>query len=68
MKRYKSVGFWVGIIGIVLAVSGNQISDFTSWHILVLKIYEIVMNPATVFGIIMAVYGSWNNPTNKGIN
>jgi len=68
MKKYKSIGFWVGILGAVLVATGSQISDFTTWGLLWTKIYDVAMNPATLIGIAMAVYGVWNNPSKKGLN
>lgn len=67
-EKYKSIGFWLGIIGIILTTTGHTYTDFTTWTTFGQWFVDVFSNPATVIGVILAVYGAWNNPTAKGIN
>ena len=67
-EKYKSIGFWLGIIGIILTTTGHTYTDFTTWPSLGQWFADVFSSPATVIGVILAVYGAWNNPTAKGIN
>lgn len=67
MKKYRSIGFWVGIMGVILTATGNEIADFTTWSALGQYVVDVLQNPCTLIGVVMAVYGAWNNPTEKGV-
>ncbi|MEA4922136.1 MAG: phage holin [Eubacteriaceae bacterium] len=66
--KKKSIGFWIGILGVILATTGHAWTDFTTWPTFGQWFIEVFRNPATIIGIVLAVYGAWNNPTTKGIN
>jgi len=68
IKKFKSLGFWIGLVGIMLAVTGNEIGDFQTWTQLGQYLRNITRNPAIIAGLVMAFYGNWNNATKKGIN
>lgn len=68
MKKYKSIGFWIGIAGVIITATGHNFGDFTTWASLGQWLLDCIANPATIIGIGMAVYGAWNNPTQKGVN
>ena len=64
MKKYRSIGFWVGIMGVILTATGNEIADFTTWSALG---QYVVKSAISLPVAVMAVYGAWNNPTEKGV-
>jgi phi LC3 family holin len=65
--RFKNVGFWIGIVGIVLTAAGIDPASITSWDILFTNIVEVVKNPYMLVTIIMAVVGVFTDPTTPGI-
>ena len=67
MSRYKNIGFWIGIIGVVLTAMNIDINTVNTWNALGMQIVEAVKNPSTVVGVIMALVGVYTNPTTKGI-
>lgn len=66
-KRFRNIGFWIGIIGIILTAAGIDPSSITSWNVLFNNILEVVKNPYMLVTIIMAVVGVFTDPTTPGI-
>ena len=64
---FKNVGFWIGIVGIVLTAAGIDPASITSWDILFNNIVEVIKNPYMLVTIIMAVVGVFTDPTTPGI-
>lgn len=67
IKRFKNVGFWIGIIGVILTAAGIDPSSITSWSVLFNNILEVVKNPYMLITIVMAVVGVFTDPTTPGI-
>ena len=65
--RFKNIGFWIGIIGVILTAAGIEPSTLTSWNVLFNNIVEVVKNPYMLITIIMAVVGVFTDPTTPGI-
>ncbi len=67
IKRFKNVGFWIGIIGVILTAAGIDPSSITSWSVLFNNILEVVKNPYMLITVVMAVVGVFTDPTTPGI-
>lgn len=67
IKRYKNVGFWIGLIGIVCTAIGIEPSTITSWDILLNNLMEVLKNPYMLVSVIMAITGVFVNPTTPGL-
>ncbi|MDK0621648.1 phage holin [Clostridium perfringens] len=65
-ERLKSLPFWFGILGVVFSASGVDFNTLTSWSLLGQALLDILKNPVAVVSVAMAIYGIWNNPTQKG--
>ena len=66
-NRFKNIGFWIGIIGVVLTATGIEPSTLTSWNVLFDSLMEVIKNPYMIATIIMAVVGVFTDPTTPGI-
>lgn len=66
-SRVASLGFWVGIIGLFLATTKIEIGVDDTWMTLIYSIKDFLMHPAKVLGALGALYGIFNNPTEKGV-
>lgn len=66
-KRFKNIGFWIGIIGVVLTAAGIDPTTLTSWDILFNNLVAVVKNPYMLVTIAMAIVGVFTNPTTAGI-
>lgn len=72
--RIKNPVFWVGLFGViaspVLAYTGADLSDFTTWDSVGTVIVETVKNPYLVGSIVCAVLGFLgvvNDPNSRGL-
>lgn len=66
-KRFKNIGFWIGIIGVVLTAAGIDPTTLTSWDILFNNLVAVVKNPYMLVTIAMAIVGVFTDPTTAGI-
>ena len=66
-KRYKNPYFWTGLIGIMIAASGIDVTMLTDWPAVGQAIVDVVMNPLAIVAVGMAALGVFVNPTTKGI-
>lgn len=66
-NRFKNPYFWTGLVAIIIASSGIEVSELTTWSVLADKLVGIVQNPLTLASVGMAVLGVFVNPTTKGI-
>lgn len=66
-NRFKNVGFWIGIVGIVLTAAGIDATTLTSWNLLFNSILDVLKNPYLLGCTILAVLGVVVNPTTKGL-
>lgn len=67
IKRFKNIGFWIGIIGVVLTAAGIDPTTLTSWDILFNNLVAVVKNPYMLVTIAMAIVGVFTDPTTAGI-
>ena len=66
-NRFKNVGLWIGLIGIVLTAAGIDPATLTSWDVLANNLLEIIRNPYMIVSVVMAVVGVFTDPTTPGI-
>lgn len=66
-NRFKNIGFWIGIIGVVLTAAGIDPTTLTSWDILFNNLVAVVKNPYMLVTITMAIVGVFTDPTTAGI-
>lgn len=66
-NRFKNIGFWIGIIGVVLTAAGIDPTTLTSWDILFNNLVAVVKNPYMLVTIAMAIVGVFTDPTTAGI-
>ena len=66
-NRFRNIGFWVGLIGIVLTAAGIDPATLTSWDVLANNLLEIIRNPYMIVSVVMAVVGVFTDPTTPGI-
>ena len=68
IRKFKSLGFWIGLIGVILVATGNDIGDFQTWSDVGNYIVSVLQSPVMLTGVVLAIYSNWNNPTKKGLN
>ncbi|MGL6184713.1 MAG: phage holin [Clostridium chrysemydis] len=66
-ERLKNPVFWFGMLGVIFSASGVDFHTLTSWSLLGQALLNILQNPVAIVAIIIAMYGVWNNPTEKGV-
>lgn len=73
--RVKNPTFWIGLAGVVvspvLAYSGANLSDFTTWDSVGEAVVSTIKNPYLVGSIVFAVLGFLGvsaDPTTSGIS
>lgn len=67
MKRYKNPYFYIGLFGVLLAATGQDLNTLTTWSAVGDLIINTFMNPATLVGVFLAGLGVFVNPTTKGV-
>jgi len=65
LKRFESKGVLIGMLGIIIAVSGVTPENITSWPSLWDSFINIISNPFIIFSIALQIYAFLNNPTDK---
>jgi hypothetical protein len=65
LERLKSPVVLLGLLAIVISVSGISPENMTEWSILIDNIVGIFKNPFVLLSIIGSVFAFLNNPTDK---
>ena len=63
LQRLRSLPFWIGVVAIIITVSGINPENMTEWGILLENISDIFRNPFVLISIVAAVFSFYNNTT-----
>ncbi len=65
--RMKNPFFWIGLIGVAIAVIGVDVRTLTSWSAVVNTLSEFIRNPFAIGSAVIAILGVFIDPTTAGI-
>lgn len=65
--RIKNPWFWVGVFGVILTAMGISPEMLTSWGAVWEAIVNLVQNPFMIGSVIVALLGTFVDPTTAGI-
>ena len=66
-NRWKNVWTYIGIIGVIGTALNVSASNLTSWPLLWKSIMDFVSNPYLIITVVMALAGTYVNPTTGGL-
>ncbi len=64
----KNPWFWVGIVGVIITATGIDPQTFTSWPAVLDGVISVLMNPAQLVAVVLAVLGVFVDPTTSGLS
>ena len=66
--RFKNPYFNIGLIAVILTVTGADPQMFTSWTVLLEKLSAFIQNPFLIGCTAIAIIGYINDPTTSGLS
>ena len=66
--KLRNPWFWIGMISVIFASAGIEVSTLTSWPLLATALIGIVNNPFCLMCVVVALVSIWNDNSTSGLD